>query len=256
MSHHTHSLSWFVGLVTSLVAMIGGLWHSATHFFLSTSPDAVASGTIGLWVAIAGAITATGTVIGGMGKIWLDDRRDRRIHEFRLRELERASANIPRNTVSAAVASAKADAAASLARHATAVKRLGKLLLVEDDPTDAAYLARLLVKSGFDVRESDSVAGAIYVLEDSTEPFVGAVLDLTLPDGTGMDVVDYCRERGRKVRIVVLTGYASTETTQALKDKGVVAVLEKPLRSADPIVMAIAGVPAENTEDEEKEKGP
>lgn len=59
-----------------------------------------------------------------------------------------------------------------------------RLLLVEDEPPVARTVARRLRRDGHDVTVAGSVAEALAI----AGPFDCAVLDIELPDGTGLDV--------------------------------------------------------------------
>src|SRR5215470_8117583 len=61
------------------------------------------------------------------------------------------------------------------------------VLLVEDEPKLATVLAGQLAEEGFDVRQAASLRQALQMLDDFV-PDV-AVLDIGLPDGSGLDVL-------------------------------------------------------------------
>jgi two-component system response regulator RegA len=63
------------------------------------------------------------------------------------------------------------------------------------------------------------------------------VLDLRLPDGSGLDLLPLLRERLPQVRIVVLSGYASIPTAIDAIKLGATYYLAKPV-DADAVVRA------------------
>ena len=77
------------------------------------------------------------------------------------------------------------------------------LLVVEDSVTQATALRLLLEEAGFGVRVAHSLSDAERALEDDGPSAV--LLDLVLPDASGLDGVARIRERGRHVPIIVLT---------------------------------------------------
>jgi signal transduction histidine kinase len=88
------------------------------------------------------------------------------------------------------------------------------ILLVEDNPGDAVYIQDLL-NEGLDgplarVTHVLNLAEAIVVLRRQA-PFAVVLLDLRLPDGSGVECVDAVRARARDVPIVVLTGLDDDE---------------------------------------------
>ena len=61
------------------------------------------------------------------------------------------------------------------------------LLLVEDDPVVRTFLADNLTADGYDLMVADSVRDALRVLELETPEL--AVVDVRLPDGSGLDLI-------------------------------------------------------------------
>ena len=74
------------------------------------------------------------------------------------------------------------------------------ILIIEDDPAIASVLQKTLSRDGFNaVWKSTGREGLVYLMRNSVHL---VVLDLRLPDGSGLDV---CREiRQRKIRVPVL----------------------------------------------------
>ena len=88
------------------------------------------------------------------------------------------------------------------------------ILLVEDNPGDAVYIQELLTE-GLNspparVTHVLNLAEAIAVLRRQS-PFEVVLLDLRLPDGSGVECVDAVRSKARDVPIVVLTGLDDDE---------------------------------------------
>jgi two-component system phosphate regulon response regulator PhoB len=82
-------------------------------------------------------------------------------------------------------------------------------MVVEDDPTSAQQLSKWLVKAGFQVMHTAIAADAIDLL-DAVPAFV--LLDLNLPGGSGVAVLEAIRARGLKSRVFVMTGSADEAT--------------------------------------------
>jgi serine phosphatase RsbU (regulator of sigma subunit) len=82
-----------------------------------------------------------------------------------------------------------------------------RLLLVEDDDGDAFLVTELLDSAGAeaDVTRARTVAEARRLLQRGPEPDC-VLLDLGLPDATGLDALTAIRETARSVALVVLTG--------------------------------------------------
>jgi two-component system alkaline phosphatase synthesis response regulator PhoP len=81
--------------------------------------------------------------------------------------------------------------------------------MVEDDPNVAATLAERLRASGFEVSAAGSVATALRALDAGN--FQLALLDVGLPDGSGLDVARHLQQHSPATAIVFLTAYGTPE---------------------------------------------
>jgi two-component system response regulator PhoP len=78
-----------------------------------------------------------------------------------------------------------------------------RLLVIEDDATLRESLCRQLAESGFGVEQAgDGREGLYYALE---YPVDLAIVDLGLPEITGIDVIREVREKGKTYPILILT---------------------------------------------------
>ncbi len=97
----------------------------------------------------------------------------------------------------------------------------GTVLLVEDDDTDAERMIRWMRRIGnadLEVVWATTLAEAIQLL-DEHHPIV-IVVDLTLPDAHGMEVIHTILERGPGCPIIVQTGIDDAETPIAALELG------------------------------------
>ena len=110
-----------------------------------------------------------------------------------------------------------------------------RLLLVDDDTVFVEVLARAMTKRGFDVETSSEFEGAVAAIENGNHDF--AVVDLKMPGGSGLVLVERLKQRNPQIRIVVLTGFASVATAVEAIKLGAIHYLPKPA-DADEIVAA------------------
>lgn len=82
---------------------------------------------------------------------------------------------------------------------------MAKILIVEDEPRIALVLSKGLVNRGFETCVVDQGKSAIHLIENST--FDLMLLDLNLPDQSGLSVLRAVRERGETLPIILLTVY-------------------------------------------------
>ena len=78
-----------------------------------------------------------------------------------------------------------------------------RLLLVEDDPSLGAELRQALDRAGYRVELTASGREAEYLADESH--YDAVVLDLGLPDRTGLEVLNHWRDRGNAVPVLILT---------------------------------------------------
>jgi DNA-binding response OmpR family regulator len=114
-----------------------------------------------------------------------------------------------------------------------------RALVVEDDALTHATLRRVLETSGHEVDAVGTVAEAYAHLGHSR----CIVLDLRLPDGSGLEVLRYVRERHLPVRVAVNTGCADKKLLKEVWALRPDALFIKPF---DPEILLawLRGIPA------------
>jgi DNA-binding NarL/FixJ family response regulator len=86
-------------------------------------------------------------------------------------------------------------------RRATRV--LGSILLVENELQTARSFSRWIAAKGWEIQTARDVASAWAALSSS---FRGLVVDLSLPDGSGFDVIARARESQPDLPVLIVTG--------------------------------------------------
>ena len=99
------------------------------------------------------------------------------------------------------------------------------LLLVEDEPSLLHLLGQNLIRSGHTV-ESVSSAGAAKAMIAS--PFDAAIIDWTLPDGSGLEIGLALLERHLKIYVVFISGYPLGPGVVPASLSARVRILQKP----------------------------
>jgi DNA-binding response OmpR family regulator len=105
-----------------------------------------------------------------------------------------------------------------------------RVLVIDDEPTVARWIGRGLEEAGHAVdlartaREGQAIACSI------TYDLV--IVDLGLPDGSGLAVVYALRRAGRTMPIIIMTGHADEERIIAGLDAGADDFLIKPISNA------------------------
>lgn len=104
-----------------------------------------------------------------------------------------------------------------------------RIVVVEDSPLVADALRILFAEHSYDVAVADSVKDAVEVC--SVAPVSVMLLDLTLPDGDGLDVLRKLDEAGvvRPGRTIALTGHGDAIAAARCLAAGCERVLLKPV---------------------------
>ncbi len=108
---------------------------------------------------------------------------------------------------------------------------LPRLLLVEDDPVNAAFLAAACITLPAWVVQAGSLTEARTACEDGR--FDLFLFDAHLPDGRGEDLLRSLRDAGIDTLALAHTAEAEAELHARLLAAGFVEVLRKPLAVAD-----------------------
>ncbi|CAO1668878.1 MULTISPECIES: response regulator transcription factor [Halomonadaceae] len=106
-----------------------------------------------------------------------------------------------------------------------------KLLLLEDDDLLAESLAESLKDNGYLVDVAASVQAAASFM--ATEEYVLAIVDLGLPDGSGLDLLVQWRKQKRTMPILILTARDTWEDKVVGLEAGADDYLTKPFHEAE-----------------------
>ncbi len=108
-------------------------------------------------------------------------------------------------------------------------------LIVDDDPTLAGMLERVLQRRGFSTISASDAAQALQLT--NSVMFERAIVDLKLGSDSGLQLIRELKLRQPEMAIVMLTGYSSISTAVEAVKLGAVNYLCKPA-DADEILAA------------------
>ncbi|HHL42344.1 MAG TPA: sigma-54-dependent Fis family transcriptional regulator, partial [Hellea balneolensis] len=117
---------------------------------------------------------------------------------------------------------------------------MGKtVLIVDDDPTQRRILQAVIEKSGFSVVQADNGDKAIELAVESTSRRADVVLlDLVMPERSGMETLDVLSKQRPDLPVIVLTGTGSIDAVVAAMNAGARDFLVKPA-SPERIIVSI-----------------
>ena len=104
----------------------------------------------------------------------------------------------------------------------------GTILVVDDDPTVRAVIARMLEAFGFDVLQAVDGRHGVEVFNENREEVRAVVLDMTMPNLDGREAIEQMRLIQDDVKVLLVSGFSETCTTTGFSKGGPNAFLQKP----------------------------
>lgn len=104
----------------------------------------------------------------------------------------------------------------------------GKILIVDDDRFVRMALSEALRSWQYEVAEAESVATAMKAFADEQPAIV--LLDINLPDGSGLDILNHIKELNSETIAVMITGNVDVGNTVAALRGGAHDFIGKPVR--------------------------
>jgi len=102
-----------------------------------------------------------------------------------------------------------------------------KILIVDDNPEFARMAGRFLEHHGFRISIADSGYKAVEKIQSEPQDLV--LLDLKLPDVTGMEVLKRIKEINDDVAFIIITGYGGEQVAIEFMKAGALDFLSKPI---------------------------
>lgn len=103
------------------------------------------------------------------------------------------------------------------------------ILVVDDDANVRKLFARVLTKAGYSVQEVSDGVEAKAAIQNIT--FDLMILDLSMPEMDGFEVLKFARARMPNLKIIVVSGFMQGMTLNAAKHLGAAATLDKPVET-------------------------
>src|SRR2546422_7958636 len=98
------------------------------------------------------------------------------------------------------------------------VPQMPTMFVIEDEPVLARNLVKAFSRDDFHVMHAAGIAEARGIAAE-TPPDV-ALLDLRLPDGSGLDMLDFLLTQDPELPVIMMTGYGSvSEAVRAMRSE-------------------------------------
>ena len=114
-----------------------------------------------------------------------------------------------------------------------------RILLVEDEPGLREVLTLALEGAGFLCEAVAGIGEGQQALLEA--PFDGVLSDLKLKDGSGIELLTWMKEQGLETPVVIMTAYATTETTVQALNQGAVDFITKPFKHEE-LIASLKGL--------------
>jgi two-component system cell cycle sensor histidine kinase/response regulator CckA len=106
----------------------------------------------------------------------------------------------------------------------------GTILVVDDEEPLRHLAARMLKKLGYDVQTAARGSEAIALYQKNPQLYQFVLLDLTMPEMNGIEVIRALRELNPNAKVVLMSGYSEQEMLTRAHEERPSAFLSKPFR--------------------------
>ncbi|MEZ4225017.1 MAG: sigma-54 dependent transcriptional regulator [Polyangiaceae bacterium] len=105
-----------------------------------------------------------------------------------------------------------------------------KLLVVDDEPGIRQMLQILFSREGYAVVAAPGYREAVEALTTSPHAFPVVLTDLSMPDGSGLDVLAAAKRRSESTQVILITAHSSVQNAIAAMRSGAYDFVTKPFQ--------------------------
>lgn len=107
----------------------------------------------------------------------------------------------------------------------------GQIWVVDDEPLIGETVMRMLSRGGYEVRtEQDPTRFLSAFSLEEAEKTQCLILDITMPEASGLDVLKTVREHHESLPVLMMSGYDESEQREAFEDLNISGFIHKPFR--------------------------
>lgn len=115
---------------------------------------------------------------------------------------------------------------------------MSTLLVVDDEPVVRILVCRILRQAGYTCLEADSALAALALIQTDDQRLDGMVVDIRLPDMSGLDLVRLVRSPRPGTPALFISGYAQPAVEDPQQQRLLHAFLAKPF-TAEQLITAV-----------------
>jgi two-component system response regulator PilR (NtrC family) len=108
-----------------------------------------------------------------------------------------------------------------------------KLLVVEDEPSLRQMLEILFRREGYTVVSAPGYRAAVEAIAQHPQPFPVILTDLSMPDGSGLDLLPAAKRRHPASEVILLTAHSTVENAILAMRSGAYDFVAKPFDPAE-----------------------
>ncbi|HUG36598.1 MAG TPA: sigma-54 dependent transcriptional regulator, partial [Candidatus Limnocylindrales bacterium] len=110
-----------------------------------------------------------------------------------------------------------------------------RVLLVDDEPAIAEWLRIVLEGAGYEAEASGDIAGAMSRMQG--QEFAVALVDLVLPDGDGLRLLELIKAKDPSVEVIIMTGHSSISKAVEATKQGAFYFVAKPFDAGEMLTL-------------------
>ena len=110
------------------------------------------------------------------------------------------------------------------------MKKKYKIFVLEDSAVQREQIAEVLKQNDRNIIFADSIRKAKKIYNNNGSDIDLFILDLKLPDGYGLDFLQYVRKSSNYTPAIIESSFISQNIKSNAAELGIVAFFEKPIR--------------------------
>jgi DNA-binding NtrC family response regulator len=110
-----------------------------------------------------------------------------------------------------------------------------RVLLVDDEPAIAEWLRIVLEGAGYEAEATGDIAGAMSRMQG--QEFAVALVDLVLPDGDGLRLLELIKAKDPSVEVIIMTGHSSIAKAVEATKQGAFYFVAKPFDAGEMLTL-------------------